>query len=181
MRIKNLNKKEKEKIEKAYKTTKNVNEKVRYQALSLLVKEYQRKDVAEIVGFSEKTLGLWVTAYNKRGIEGLREKRTTGNRRKLTNDQKDGIAKIIKVETPDTRGFQGKFWTVQTLKQLVKKEYGVTYKDSQSYRTLFSYAGFSFHKPEKVNKNRNQHMRKRFEQNIKKNSKNTGEKIAWYW
>lgn len=181
MHIKNLAKKEKEEINKAYQATKNVSEKVRYQALKLLTEGYKRKEISAIIGKSAKAIGLWVTAYNKNGIERLREKRTTGNHRKLTNDQKDKIAKILKEETPEQRRFQGKFWTVNFLKQLVKKEHNAAYQDNQSYRNLFSYAGFSFHKPEKVNKKQNPYMRKRFEQNIKKNSKNTGEKIVWYW
>lgn len=181
MRIQNLTKEQKEEIRETYQTTKNANEKVRYQALKLLTEGYKRKEIAAIIGKSEKAIGIWVTAYNKNGIETIREKRNTGNHRKLTNNQKDKIVKILKEEIPEQRGFQGKFWTVISLKQLVKKEHGVVYEDNQSYRNLFSYAGFSFHKPEKVNKKQNPYMRKRFEQNIKKNSKNTGEKIVWYW
>lgn len=181
MRIKNLTEEEKERIFRAYKTTKNANEKIRYQALKLLAEGYKRKEVSAITGLSKQTVGLWITAYNKRGIEELREKRTTGNHKKLTGEQKNSIAKILKEKTPDIRGYQGKFWTVQSLKQLIKKEYAVVYKDNQSYRNIFLYAGFSFHKPEKVNKKQNQHMRKKFERKIKKNSKNTGEKIVWYW
>lgn len=181
MRIKNLTKKQKEEIIRAYKTTKNAGEKVRYQALKLLSEEYQRSEISAIIGKSRHAIGLWVTAYNKNGIEGLREKRTTGNHKKLAKDQKDSLARIVKSETPKEYGYQGKFWTAELLKKLVKKEYGVTYKSMTSYRNLFSYAGFSFHKPEKVNKNQKPHMRKRFEQDIKKNSRNTGEKIAWYW
>jgi transposase len=181
MRIENLVKKEKNEIKKAYRTTKNTNEKVRYLALKLLTEEYHRKEISSIIGFSEEAIGTWVTAYNKDGIEGLREKRTTGNRRKLTKEQIGGIAKILKEETPEKHGYPGKFWTVKTLKQLVKKECDVIYRDDQSYREVFFHAGFSFHKPEKVNKNQKPHMRKRFEEDIKKNSRNTGEKIAWYW
>ena len=181
MRIKNLAKAQKKEIKRAYKTAKNASEKIRYQSLKLLTEGYGRKEVIEIAGISRQALGQWVTVYNKQGVEGLREKRTTGNNRKLTGDQKNSIAKIIKNNSPEECGLEGKFWTVELLKKLVKKEHGIVYKDSQSYRNLFSYAGFSFHKPEKVNKNRKPHMRRRFEQDIKKNSKNTGEKIVWYW
>lgn len=181
MRIKNLSDDRKEEILRAYKTTANVHEKIRYQSLKLLSEGYRRKEVSTITGLSEETIGVWVTAYNKHGISELREKRVTGNHKKLTTEQKDKITIILKRKNPKQYGFEGKFWTVELLKKLVTKEYGVTYKDKQSYRNLFSYAGFSFHKPEKVNQKQSPHMRKRFEQEIKKNSQSTGEKIAWYW
>ena len=181
MYIKNLSEREKKAIEEAYQTTHKVPEKVCYQALKLLSQGYKRHEVATIIGKSLQALGEWVTTYNRKGLEGLRGKKTTGNHRKLTREQKDQISKILKEKTPEQCGEEGKFWTVELLKKLVTREYGITYRSDQSYRNLLIQAGFSFHKPGKVHKDQNPHMRKRFEQRLKKNSKSIGEKMVWYW
>jgi transposase len=181
MRMGQMSKPAREGIEKAYKTAKHPTEKVRYQALKLLTQGYARHEVAAIIGMSLSVIGTWITAYHKKGLEGLREKRTTGNHRKLTREQKDQITQILKEKTPEQCGEEGKFWTVELLKKVVITEYGITYRSPQSYRALLTHAGFSFHKPGKVHKDQNPYMRKRFEQRLKKNSKSTGEKMVWYW
>jgi transposase len=179
--MKDLPTEKKEAIEVAYQTTRNIHEKDRYQALRLLSQGYKRQEVAAILGKSHQALGEWVTTYHQKGLEGLREKRNTGNHRKLTREQKDQMTKILKEKTPEQCGYSGKFWTVEGLKTLVKDTQGVTYKSPQSYRNLFHDAGLSFHKPEKVHKNQSPYRRKRFEEELKKNSQSTGEKIVWYW
>ena len=181
MYIKNLSSSEKEAIAEAYQTAHNVPEKVRYQALKLLSQGYKRSEVARILGKSLQALGEWVTTYNRKGLEGLQRKKILGNRRKLTREQQDQISQILKEKTPEQCGEAGKFWTVELLKKLVTREYGITYHSDQSYRNLLTQAGFSFHKPGKVHKEQNPHMRKRFEQRLKKNSKSIGEKMVWYW
>ena len=70
---------------------------------------------------------------------------------------------------------------MKLLQEWVQKEYGVSYQSDQSYRNLFQEAGFSFHKPEKVHQNQDPHRRQRFEEQLKKNFRNTGEKMVWYW
>ena len=181
MYIKNLSSSEKEAIAEAYQTAHNVPEKVRYQALKLLSQGYKRQEVATILGKSLQSLGEWVTLYHQKGIEGLRTKRNPGNHRKLTLEQQDQLTKILKEKTPEQCGYEGRFWTVGLLQKLVQREYGITYRSDQSYRNLLIQAGFSFHKPGKVHKDQNPHMRKRFEQRLKKNSKSIGEKMVWYW
>ena len=172
---------EKESLEKAYRSAHHRTERERYLALKLLSQGYLRKEVASILDRSLSVIGNWVTLYNHQGVEGLREKRKTGNHRHLTWEQKDRLARLMKEKTPEQYGYGGRFWTVALLQELVQREYGIIYRSDQSYRDLFRYAGFSFHKPAKVHQDQNPHMRRRFEQKLKKNSQNTGEKIVWYW
>ena len=181
MRINALSLEEKKKIQIAYRRARHPTEKVRYLALKLLSQGYFHKEVSRILGVSDATLRDWVTIYNQGGLEGLREKRVTGNHRKLSVKQKEQLGKLLREKTPEQCGYEGRFWTVGLLQKLVQREYGITYRSDQSYRNLFQQAGFSFHKPGKVHKDQNPHMRKRFEQRLKKNSRSTGEKIVWYW
>ncbi len=179
--LKKLSKGKKKGIKEAYFKAKNPNDKIRYLGLKLLSEGYKRSQVSAITGRSLQAIGNWVTAYNKKGLDFLKDKRKTGNRKKLTNLQKVRVSELINAKTPEELGYEGRFWNIALLQRLVKEEFAVTYKSSQTYRDLFFYAGFSFHKPGKVNKNQKPHMRKRFEQEIKKNSKNIGEKMVWYW
>ena len=79
----------KHKIRLAYQNAKHPNDKIRYQALKLLSEGYTRKQVSTITEKSLKSIAKWVTDYNKFGLESLKEKRTTGNRKKLTLDKKN--------------------------------------------------------------------------------------------
>ena len=67
-----------------------------------------------------------------------------------------------------------------------ESQIGNNYKLSQakseiSYHNLFKFCGFSYHKPNKVNKRQNPHMRQRFEDVLKKSSNGAIEKIVWSW
>lgn len=181
MRINKLPQNQVKALEKAFKSENNGKEKVRYQALWLLAQGHKRPFVAKLTGLSESSLRRFVTNYNKKGQQGLKNKPAKGNNYKLTKKQKLKIKNLISSNTPQKLGYKGKFWSIPLLKKLVKDKYSLKYKSYESYRKLFLFSGFSFHKPNKVNKRQNRGMIKRFEDNIKKNSKNTGEKIVWYW
>jgi len=181
MRLKNLPKVKVNALEKAFKRAKDTREKTRCQALWLLTQGYKRREVVKIVGRSKQALAKWVSAYNKKGLEGLDNKPQPGNHRKLTRQQKQRIKKLITTNRPEKLGLEGKFWTVPTIKRMVKERFKVTYKTDDSYRRLFHFCGFSFHKPNKVNKKRNSHMVRRFEEKLKKDSRGIRDKIVWYW
>jgi len=168
-------------LEKAFKEAKDGKEKIRFQALRLLTQGYTRKESAKITGASIHTLGRWVTSYNKNGLEGLANKPQPGNHRKLTKQNKLKIKKLLHNNTPEKLGYEGKFWNIPLLRQLVKDKFRLEYECKESYRRLLHFAGFSFHKPAGVNKKRNGHMVKRFEDSLKKDSGDTKEKIVWYW
>lgn len=168
-------------LRETFKKAKDGREKIRYQALWLLTQGYTREEAAEVAGVSTHAIGRWVTRYNKEGLGGLANKPQPGNHRKLTNKQKDRTKQLIHGNSPEQLGYEGKFWNIPLLRKLVKDKFGVEYKSKESYRRLLKYCGFSFHKPEKVNKKRKETMVKRFEEKVKKGSGDTGEKIVWYW
>ena len=181
MRMRNLPSAAVVALEKAFKKARNGREKIRFQALKLLTQGYTREESAKITGASIHTLGRWVTNYNKNGLLGLTEKPQPGNHHKLTKQDKLKIKKLLHNNAPDQLGYEGKFWNIKLLRRLIKDKFGLEYKSKESYRKLLHFAGFSFHKPKGVNKKRNGHMVKRFEDKLKKDSGDTREKIVWYW
>lgn len=182
MRITQLSKEAVGELERAFRKEKNGKQKIRYQALLLLAKRFKRKQVGEIVGISPGRIRQWVSLYYKSGLDGLLLKSAPGNHRLLTNIQKQAIKDLITTHTPEQLGLTGKFWNIPLLKELVIKEFGLMYQHQDSYRRLLHWCGFSFHKPKKVNYKQSEHMRVRFEETLKKDSK-TGvvEKIKWSW
>jgi transposase len=168
-------------LHQAFKTAKKGREKVRYQALWLLTQGYTRAQVCKVQDLGSRTLAEWVLRYNKYGLESLRMKPQPGNYRQLTNEQKQQIKNLITHSSPEQLGLVGKFWNRVTLRQLVTSRFQVTYRSWESYRKLLHWCGFSFHKPNKVNQRRNPHLVRRFEDNLKKSSGGTEEKIVWYW
>lgn len=179
--IKNLPGKQVELLETAFREAKKKREILRFQALLLLTQGYRRMEVAKIVRTSIHAIEDWITQFRKHGIEGLRDKGQPGNHRKLTVDQKEQLKTYVITKTPDQMGLEDKFWSPDLLSQLIRKKFSVVYQREASRRLLHSF-GLSFHKPKKVNHKQSEHMRVRFEETLKKDSR-TGlvEKIRWSW
>lgn len=168
------------KLKTFLKTTKRSKERERARAVLKLIEGRGRKDVADFFDIHIKTLDEWQRAFKKQGISGLRI-RSTSNNYKLTLMQKEEIKSILNSKNPEQLKLKGKFWTVDNLKQYVREQYKVIYQSADSYRRLFKFCGFSYHKPNKINKRQNPHIRKRFEDVLKKSSNGTTEKIVWSW
>lgn len=163
------------------KATKRPDERDRARAILKLIEGKKRQEVADFFDISLTTLGEWQQKFKQRGAEGLRTKPQQGNRYKLSRVEKQAIKLIINEKTPAELGLKGIFWTVPLLRAYVRQAYQVTYQSVNTYRELFKFCGFSYHKPDKINKRQNPHMRKRFEDTLKKSSNGTVEKIVWYW
>lgn len=169
-------------LKQFFKTTKRPDECDRARAILKLIEGNKRQEVSSFFDIHVKTLDQWQRQFKRQGIEGLRTVPQRGNTKKLSRDQKEAIKATLTTKTPEELGLEGKFWTVPSLKQYVRREYHVVYQSAVSYQRLFYSCGFSYHKGEKVNKKQNPHMRKRFEDTLKKSSKSTwGEKMVWYW
>lgn len=155
-------------------------EHIRIQAVLLKKKGYTIKQIIDITQKSEDAIEGWITAYNKAGIEGLKTKeKKKPSHFTITNDQKDRINELIADHKPRDYGLSGDFWSVSTLKQLVKDKYKAEYKSAKSYRELLKYCGFSYQKAEYTDKRKNNisqgHFKKRFEKKLKKGA------ISMWW
>lgn len=119
----------------------------------------------------------------KRFNEGkLEEVALKGNNHKLSDNQKAEIIAIIKKKCPkglkDFK-FTTQFWSTDILKQIIKKNYGIEYKNIQSYHKLFKEAGFSFKKPKTRDFRQDPEKIKEFKGALKKSSKTTKIRFSW--
>lgn len=181
MYLKNLPRSEAVVLETAFKTAKDPREKLRFQALRLLTRGYSRTTVANIVAKSRGSLGNWVLAFNRHGLDGLKNKPSPKNHRLLTDQQKDQVKRFVTTKTPTDLGYPGNFWSVHNLKLLIKDKLNIVYGSPESYRQLLIRSGFSYHQPEKQNQRKQPHLVKRFEDKLKKDSRGISQKMAWYW
>jgi len=179
--MKNLPQEQVDALGAAYKQAKKGREKERLHALWLLARGYKRREVQEIVGVSKQSLGSWVTTYGKQGIDGMKEKPQPGNHHKLTKEQKETIKELITTKTPEEAGLEGKFWDTEQLKKLVRKKFEIQYTSYSSYYELFKFCGFTYHKPDKVNKKQTLSSKEAFEEKLKKDWRSTARKMGWYW
>lgn len=146
---------------------------IRVQGIYLKKQGYALKEIEEITGKDWRTVQTWITAFNKNGIDGLRTKeRKKPTNFVLTKAQKDEIKRITAEHKPKDKGLSGDFWSVPTVRQLVKNEYGVEYKSEKSYQTLLRYCGFSYQKAEYIDKRKDEkagdHFKTRFKKRLKK-------------
>lgn len=168
-------------VKQFLKKTKDTHEKDRARAIVKLIEGKSRRVVADFLEVNIATIDDWQRKFRRYGIQGLKSKPQKGNRHLLTRKQKDEVKQTITIRKPEQVGLTGKFWNVPLLKTHVKNTYHVVYQSPESYRRLFSYCGFTFHKPVKVNKKQRVHARRRFAVALKKRSDGTREKAVWYW
>lgn len=153
---------------------------VRDRAHVILLKAKRKtiKEVSEVLERSQNFVKNALFLYKQKGITGLLVLHKGGNNRKLTLKDKERIKSDLE-KSPQDYGYQEEFWTLKIFKDFLFKKYQINYKSDQSYYDLLKGAGYSYQRPLKKDKRQDPHMVKRFEKNIKKNSKNI--KIRLYW
>jgi transposase len=98
---------------------------------------------------------------------------------KLSPVNRKALIQTIKTKTPQDLGFTSQFWTMAILKEIIKKQYQISYKDEKSYRNLFEQAGFSFHKPKPVDFRQDPEKLKKFKGALKKTYETTRIRFSW--
>lgn len=159
----------------AYQATSNGPYRTRLQAVRLYGLGYPTPQIAEITGCARSSLMEWCRAYRDGGIAALADQRVGGNSAKLTPTQVADLRANLRQYTPrsllgpQTATPDGLAWTVDDLRRAVLHWYGVTYHSRVSYTTLFGRCGFSYHRPAKVFRSRNEAAVTAFEAQIEKN------------
>lgn len=142
--------------------SKRPDELKRLQAVRLYGTGRTVSDILDVVGCGEGSLRVWATIYTQAGIVGLQSHyaNSAPNARKLSGEQEQDLGDKLHQYRPDQvlplaacHG-TGQFWTVEDVKRVVERWYGVTYRDPSSYRNLLHRCGFSYQRSEQVYKSR---------------------------
>jgi len=147
----------------------------RYLGVRLYGSGYPVKEVVDITGCSRTSLMNWCRLYSAQGVEGLSDKRTGGNRARLSPAQLKEVEMRLHSYIPaqllghDAASVNGQFWTVIDLARGLERWYGVVYQSLSSYTRLLGLCGFSYQQPKKVYKSRSEVKVAEFEAQLEKN------------
>jgi transposase len=135
-------------------------EEKRKQAVRLRKKGRSYREIAQLVGVHEQTVGKWIRAYNTQGVSAIKAQtrgRKSGAGRYLSEDQEKQIQKLIMDKTPDQLKLAYALWTRKAVQEVIGQETGV----QLAIRTVGKYLalwGFTPQKP----------LKKAYEQNPQK-------------
>jgi transposase len=114
--------------------------------------------VQQVTGAARRTIGDGLSAYQMKGLAGLKRGWAGGNSRKLSQPLREAIGQRLNDATPEQvlgSAYQGnRFWSIETVAQAVEQWYGVRYHSRESYRQLLLEAGFSFQQTEGIYRSR---------------------------
>lgn len=120
------------------KQTTSVKQKNRYDTVILYLKNYEQKEIAEILHTPQRTISAHIRTFCTQGIEALLLKKAPGAKKKLTNEQEKELVDIISTHTPAEAGI-GVFanWTGSLICKLIKEKYNVTFNEKGIFNLLY--------------------------------------------
>jgi transposase len=98
----------------------------RFRALRLKQQGWSRRDIAEALGVSPKSVSRWFARARDGGPEGLRAHPSPGPPPKLSAAQKRLIPEFL-WHGAEAYGFRGEVWTCARITQVIEEEFGVRY------------------------------------------------------
>ena len=118
---------------------------------------------------SFKQILNWVSRFEAEGINGLKDKKKSGRRSRLTEAQKEQLRDLVLNKHPSDYGYNSATWTGPLLIDWIQKEFGVTYKRAQIYNILKG-LGLSFQKSRPSYAEADKEQQKEFKETLKKTS-----------
>ena len=85
-------------------------------------------EIAEIVGVSRNTVGIWLKKYKAEGAKALKNKkrgRKYGEQRTLTKEQEREVQKLIQDKTPDQLKMAFALWNRKAITELIFRLYSI--------------------------------------------------------
>lgn len=161
--MKITNKFQKEFIKKAYNNEKDGRVK---QRLLIILKAFNEKSsykIADDVGVSHTKVQRWIRRFNRRGIDGLNDKKREGRPSRLSRKQ----IKILQIRLDKKSEFRAGYNTIEIL-HIIKQEFHVSYTQRHVRRLLYL-IGYSRITPRPSHINKNPIKNKEIVGNLKKN------------
>lgn len=113
---------------------------IRILAVRMVKMGQTRTSVGEYLRKDRKTVGNWVKAYDKQGINGLiPDYSKCGAKSKLTDEQL--------TELKNTLTNPNENYTLKDAKKLIESKFGVTYSDKQVWEIVKKKLGLNYRKP----------------------------------
>jgi putative transposase len=115
-------------------------------AVKMIICDFKTKEICSLLEVSDSFVSKWKTIYENEGAEGLRLK-YKGGTGFLTETQRFEILFHLKDKAR---------YSVEELKDLIERRYGVVYQSKQPYYDLLKEAGLSWHQTQAINPKRDE-------------------------
>jgi transposase len=113
-------------VELDIKMTRKQLEQRRYMAAKDLESGMSQADVARKYNVAESSVSRWAKSIRENGKNGLKKRKATGRKTKLTDLQKQELAGILS-KGALASDFQTNNWTGKRVSAVIKKNFGVEY------------------------------------------------------
>jgi len=105
--------------------------------------------VAERFGVTDEAVRKWWKLYEHGGMRALRARPRRGPKRKVAlSVLRRRLPKIL-LEGAEKHGFRTDLWTLDRVGRVIAREMGVRYSSAQTWRLLDEVLGWSWQKPER--------------------------------
>jgi transposase len=165
------------------KLSKAAREQLRITAVKRVLAGESPEAVIKSIGFNRRCIYQWLAAYRFGGFEALKDNKNHGGRPPILSwVQIRHLYQIITGENPLQYKFEFALWTVEIVRQLILREFGVKLSGVSVWRTLRA-LGLSPQKPKQVAYQQNPATVKKFLHKeypgIKQHASACGAKIYW--
>ena len=116
---------------------------------------------------SFKQICNWVHRFENEGIDGLRDKKKSGRKPKINDEQKARLSDLLE-ESPISYGYNTETWTGPIIIDWIKKNFKVEYKKAQIYNILKDLE-FTYQKARGSYPEADKKAQEEFKKNLKKN------------
>lgn len=113
----------------------------RIRAVYLALMDKTAAQIGDLLGYSRRTVQNWIYAYNRKGIEGLKESGGRGSKSKLNEDQIRWLRQ--RIEQGPTEKEQLSVFHAADIQQIIRKQFGINY-NVRSVRKLLKRLGYSY-------------------------------------
>lgn len=127
----------------------------RAQAILMIEEKMSEGVIKKITGIDKRYAYKLRKLYLKKGLVGIREK-IRKSRSLLTKKEQNELLNIIQTSTPRAAGYNADFWTTSIIADFIEIFFNVKYKSKTPIYVLLEKAKFTYHKPDRQYKNRNQ-------------------------
>ena len=104
-------------------------------------------NIADNLGVTRGSVNRWLQWFDACGLDGLRTGDRPGRPPRLTTDQRSELVALIEAG-PSACGFDTGIWTGPMIRELIRRQYSVTYHAHHIPRMLHA-LGFSVQRPRK--------------------------------
>jgi len=123
-------------------------------------------DVARKLGVTRGAVSQWWDAYlaAEKSMKGLKARKHTGRPPQMNSGQKRALARML-LKGAEYHGFETDIWTTERVAELIKDKFGIEYHPDHVRKILIKSLGFSWHKPQKVARERDEKVVRRWIKN----------------